>query len=281
MNTSYAIIYSSISPFGNERINLGLLLFQASGKLMFKVSWDKLAIIKQFISKEAFQLLKVQLKSMESYFDTHTKNTLQFEKASINFAHYLANYSNNLVSLTTPKHIDIDMSEKVFHKLFEQYVFKLDAGKKAPKTSTLVAVKKAFIPKVDKRMNIDFQLNAATFDFMVFNLQVDMIGRNDRPVLTQFVDFIHSPETIKHKVNDYVSIIKPLELKEGGAGKFFLVAQEPDRSMDKQKRIWDHLKESPLVKNAIVEIVSPNELESIEEYLEKHDVQPFVDEQRL
>lgn len=57
---------------------------------------------------------------------------------------------------------------------------------------------------------VDRWLKASEFDFMVFNLQVDLIGKNDVPVLTQFVDFQSGAEFIKHKINDYVSIIKPL-----------------------------------------------------------------------
>ena len=81
----------------------------------------------------------------------------------------------------------------------------------------------------------------------------------------------------KNKINEYVSIIKPLELKENKDGKFFMVGQEPDKGHQSQHLIWNHLQDSPLIKKQILEIVSPSELGIIESYLEEHDVRPFVE----
>jgi hypothetical protein len=68
-----------------------------------------------------------------------------------------------------------------------------------------------------------------------------------------------------------------LKLKKVKIGKFFIVGQEPDKDLNKQHLIWENLLKSPLVSKDIVEIVSPNELERIQDYLEEHDVRPFED----
>lgn len=279
MKTFYSIIFTPLSALSDERINLGLLLSQERGISMVKFSEEKLSLLKKFLSADSFKLLKIQLASFETFSNPDNDLKLDFKKLNSDFIQYLSNYTNNLISLTPPKKIDVEASESVFKKLFEQYIYKSSdiwiEEKKEP--SNLVEVKKHFIPKVKNRVNVDYTLKASDFDFVVFNLNVDLIGKNDAPVLTQFVDFQTSPEAIKHRVNDYVSLIKPFEIKESKIGKFFIVGQEPDKELNKQHLIWENLIKSPLVSKDIVEIVSPNELERIQDYLEEHDVRPFED----
>lgn len=279
MKTFYSIIFTPLSSLSNERINLGLLLSQKDGTSMVQFSEEKLSLLKKFLSAESYKLLKIQLASFENLSNPNNDLKMDFKRLNSDFIQYLSNYTNNLISLTPPKKIDVDANEIVFKKLFEQYVYKPSdiriEEKKEP--SKLVEVKKHFIPKVKNRVNVDYTLKASDFDFVVFNLNVDLIGKNDVPVLTQFVDFQTSAEAIKHRVNDYVSLIKPFEIKESKIGKFFIVGQEPDKDLNKQHLIWENLLKSPLVSKDIVEIVSPNELERIQDYLEEHDVRPFED----
>jgi hypothetical protein len=277
MKTFYSIIFTPLSALSNERINLGLLVSQEGGVSMVKFSEEKLSLLKKFLPAESYTLLKIQLASFENLSKPNNDLKLDFKQLNSDFIQYLSNYTNNLISLTPPKKIDVEASESVFKKLFEQYIYKSSdiwiEEKKRP--SKLAEVKRRFIPKVSSRVNVDYTLKASDFDFVVFNLNVDLIGKNDAPVLTQFVDFQTSAEAIKHRVNDYVSLIKPFEIKESKIGKFFIVGQEPDKELNKQHLIWENLIKSPLVSKDIVEIVSPNELERIQDYLEEHDVRPF------
>lgn len=277
MNTYYAIIYTSISPLSHERINLGLLLFEEGGNSIVKFSPEKLSLIKQVLPDDSFKLLKVQLKAFENQMATKNDFSLDFKQFDSIFIQYLSNYTNNLISVTSPKKIDLEVTEGVFDKLYEMYIYKSESTKTLIENtfSSLLEAKRDFIPKVKERVNVDYQLKASQFDFMVFNLQVDMIGKNDVPVLTQFVDFQFGAEAIKHRINDYVSIIKPFEINRGKVGKFFIVGQEPDKGFKKQHIIWENLLDSPLVSKSIVQIVPPNELEEIHDYLEQHDVRPF------
>ena len=56
-----------------------------------------------------------------------------------------------------------------------------------------------------------------------------------------------------------------------------MVADEPSLEQNSQHLIWEHLLESPLIKKNILEIVPTTELDRVEEYLETHDVRPFVE----
>jgi hypothetical protein len=277
MNTFYSNIFTSISPFSHERINLGLLLFQESGKSIVKFSPEKISVIKQLLPEDSFKLLKIQLKTFENLMDSKNEFELNFNQFSSSYIQYISDYTNNLISLTPPKQIDVEVNEVVFKKLYEQFVFKSEISGLPLKIrpSILAEAKNNFIPKVKERVNVDYQLKASEFDFMVFNLQVDLIGKNDVPVLTQFVDFQSGSQSIKHRINDYVSIIKPFEINEGNVGKYFIVGQEPKKDLSKQHMIWKNLLASPLISKSIVQIVHPDELDEVQEYFEKHDVKPF------
>jgi hypothetical protein len=52
---------------------------------------------------------------------------------------------------------------------------------------------------------------------------------------------------------------------------------EPSKEQNSQHLIWEHLLESPLIKEDFLEIVPTNELDRVEKYLETHDVRPFVE----
>lgn len=278
MKSTYSIVYSPVSAVSQERINLGLLMIGNQGSVMFKYSHEKLNMIKSFFSEDGFKLLKSTLNTLEKRFYQDQNELLSSHGIKPELIHYFSYYTNNLISFSTPKEIEIELNENAFSLLFAKWVYKseIQAIKKISYPS-IKNVKDDFIPKVQSRVNIDFKLNADEFDFMVFNMQIDMIGKNERPVLTQFFDFQAPPVSLKNKINEYVSIIKPLELKENKDGKFFMVGQEPDKGHQSQHLIWNHLQDSPLIKKQILEIVSPSELGIIESYLEEHDVRPFVE----
>lgn len=278
MKSIYSIIYSPVSAISQERINLGLLVIGKQGTGMLKYSHEKLNMIKNFFSDDGYKLLKSILNTLEKNFNHEQNELLTRNEIKSDLIHYFANYTNNLISFSPPKEIELELDDNTFSQLFTKWVFKPEVH--TQKQIIYPSIKKAkenFIPKVQNRVNIDYKLNADEFDFMVFNMQIDMIGKNDRPVLTQFFDFQANPTSLKNKINEYVSIIKPLELKETKVGKFFMVGQEPDKDYQNQHIIWNHLKDSPLIKNRILEIIPPSELELIESYFEEHDVRHFVE----
>ncbi len=283
MKTLYTIIYTSISSVSHERINLGLLMFQEEGRAIFKYSMEKLSLLRHLAPEEAYKLTSFQLKTLENQFKGDLGLKLKFRNIKTEFIQYLSNYANNLISFSPPKEIDLSVDELTFNNLFGQFVFKTEKPTSQIKSMSnpLIEAKRSLIPKVIERVNVDYHLKASEFDFMVFNLHVDMIGKNDVPVLTQFMDFEIGADSIKHRINDYVSIIKPFEIREGKVGKFFIVAQEPNKDFRKQHIIWENLLNSPLVSRSIVQIVPPNELDEVQEYFEKHNVKPFEETENL
>ncbi len=279
MTSTYSIVYSPVSAISQEQINLGLLMIGNQGEGMFRYSHEKLNSVKTLFSADGFKLLKSTLNALENQFHQETGSLLPKSEIKSESINYFSYYTNNLISFTAPKEIEVELNDAVFSKLFDKWIFRPVANE--PRQFLIPHIKRVkenFIPRVQSRVNVDYKLEAAEYDFVVFNLNIDMIGKNDRPVLTQFVDFEASQTSLKNMINEFVSIIKPLEIKEGKVGKFFIVAEEPSKEHKSQHLIWNHLKDSPLIKKQVLEIVSPSELETIEEYLEEHDVRPFAEE---
>ncbi|MEB2786377.1 hypothetical protein [Algoriphagus persicinus] len=276
MISTYSIVFTPFSAISNERVNLGLLMINEHGNTMFRYSSEKLSFIRNLLSGAAAKLIKSNLTTLSTKFSENKNEFFPIQDLSVDFMQYLADYSNNLISFTPPKSIDLELNENNFNKLFQKLVFHDVPVIVKPQISSISLIKKNFMPKVESRVNVDFQLKASEFDFVLFNLNVDMIGKNDRPVLTQFFDFEVSAESLKNRITNYLSLIKPFELQEKKDGKFFIVADEPTKEENSQHLIWEHLQESPLIKERILEIVPTTELDRVVQYLEEHDVRPFV-----
>ncbi len=277
MKSTYSIVFTPFSVLSNERVNLGLLMIDESGNSMFRYSNEKLSLIRNLLSEDGAKLIKSNLTTLENKFSKGEKEFFPLQEIKADFIQYLSSYTNNLISFTPPKSIDVELNEPNFNKLFQKFVFHIIPVVAKPPVSSISLIKKNFTPKVESRVNVDFQLKANEFDFVLFNLNVDMIGKNDRPVLTQFFDFESSPESLKSRITNYISLIKPFEIKEQKDGKFFMVADEPSIEQNPQHLIWEHLLESPLIKKNILEIVPTTELDRVEKYLETHNVRPFVE----
>jgi hypothetical protein len=277
MNALYTILFTSTNAASQERINLGLVMLDNSGQLLFRYSHEKLTLAKRLLSDDGYRLVKSYLSSIEARLTD--KINISDSRSSVHqsYLEYLSNYSNNLVSFTKPQQIDIPLDQSTFDKVFAKFVFKSTEKTVEPSVvSDMSLVKATFIPKVEKRVNVDIELKADELDFIVFNQRIDMIGENERPVLNQFVDFDSSPSTLKQKINNYISLIKPFDLYSGKESKFFMVGDEPAKTTP-QHQVWKHLKESTLISKGALELVTSQELEKLELYLEEHNVRPFFE----
>jgi hypothetical protein len=260
-----------------------MIMLNDLGEVKFKYSSEKLSRVKSLFTVEGFKLLKSFIESL----DHKTNNIVQFGLINNNqpftssYLEYLSNYANNLVLFTKPQPVDIELNDFNFKLLFEKFVFEFPKEKIATYSSTaseLDIIKESFLPKVSKRVNINYTLKAEKHDYLVFDMQLDMIGKNDRPVLNQFIEFGSNHANLQKSIQSYLSLVKPLELNAAKPGKFFISGDEPPKSLKKQHLIWEQLRNSNLVSNEIVEMVPSSDLEKIEEYLNEHDVRPFYQE---
>lgn len=279
MKTHYSIIYSRINPTSEERLNLGMIMLSETGAMTFRYSSEKLGLLKKLLPDEgSHKLVAAYLKGIENK-TKHKHELIDSSKdISASYLSYLSDYSNNLISFSNPTTLDIPFEKSVFEKLYEKWVFKEE--KHLPQIREEIGlmeeIRSAMFDRVAHQVNTHVKLDAEKLNFVMFPVTVDMIGRNDQPVLNQFVDFKANKASLRNAIQNYINLIKPFELEEGSSGKFFIVGDEPNKSENAhQHLIWEHLRDSPLIQAEILELVPINEVQRVEEYLNEHDVKPF------
>jgi hypothetical protein len=279
MKTLYSIIYSALNVVGHERINFALLMLNSDGEVFYDFSSEKLKLARKLYSYESFKLLTGQLESLQSKLVKQSAQLSHVKAFNSEYLDYLSRYSNNLVAFTKPTPIEIDFNQKNFNSLFERIIYKSNPTLQQDLITVakgIALIKKDFSPKVKTRVNIDVELKADQYDYILFNTHIDMIGRNDKPVLNQFIEFENdTPAKIEKNINSYLSLIKPFEVHDGKVGKYFMVGDEPSKAKTQHHLIWEHLKDSNLIKEDLLELVPSEEIGSIESYLNDHDVKPY------
>lgn len=277
MSTYYSILYTQLNAFSKERLNLGLVMISDNGDMKFRLSENKLNLIKNLFSKDSVSLMKSYFHSIQNKIAIKNELIEQFSEIKQEYLQYLSNYSNNLIAFSQPEKIQLDLTEETFNKVFEKFVFHQQEYrlKKPKRKSELNQFRNEFYSRVKKRANVNLELSSDKLDFVLFPTRVDMIGKNDRPVLNKFFDLSTRADLVRNKVNSYISLIKPFEISTKIDGKFFMVMDEPSKELKHQHETWKHLRSSSLTSKEIIEIVPTDETQKIEEYLERHEVQPY------
>ncbi len=284
MNTFYSILYVPIRPALDEKVSIALFIRQGE-KVMFHYSPNKLNIIKHLIPNEAFNLLKMSLKNMNQYlqdierkFDSNKltlndKDSIQF--IGENYFSYLSKYSNNLLTYSEPKSIDVELSEQIYTKLFEKYIFEMDLPvQKEKKVTVHQRVRANLFPKIKEHVNVDRHLTSHEIPNLFAPTDVDFIGRNDVPVVGHSFDFQKRAYDLNNHIARFVSLTTAFELKNKKAGKFYVIGVEPSKkNLPEQHASWKVIHESKLL-----EFVPVNELDRIDAYMKTHDVKPYFED---
>lgn len=279
MKTFYSIIYTQLSPVSKERLNLGLLMISEQ-EVKFQFAPEKLNVIKKLLSNDAQKLILSYLKGIQNRLELKNELIEPNREITESYISYLSDYSNNLVSFTKAEYLKTELNDSVYQKLFDKLIYKTEVkGYILDQTRQDADIfKYNFFKRVNKRVNTAVELTTEKLDFILFPIKIDMIGKNEAPVLSQFIDFDSTSNALQNNLSSYISLIKPFELKEHKEGKFFIIGDEPLRDNKKQHLIWEHLSTSPLIKEEIIEVIPQAEVEVIEEYLNEHDVHPYFKE---
>ena len=107
----YSIIYAVIRPEINERISVGLI-FVDGDKIDIRYSKQKLDALRGLFPQKEYEFVSRVVQSMP----TSGKIT------SVKDINYLACYSNNMITVSPLKSIDIEASEQTKTKLFQNYI---------------------------------------------------------------------------------------------------------------------------------------------------------------
>lgn len=280
MKTIYSILYVTLNTALNEKVSIGLLM--SDGKYdRFRFSADKLLALKGIIEPERYNLVKGYLKSLESDINVAGDEKVVFENKALKnnwvnegYISYLSRYSNNLIQFSEPKTIDILFSPENYKRIYEKYIYAFDQKiEEVFVESIFTKVKQELYPKITNRVNLDFSLDSSHFENLFAPIEVNFIGINGMPVAGQTIDFDKKHHFLENDIARFVSLTKAIELEGKEKGKYFVLGHEPDKKDDKNHLLWEQIKDSKFL-----EFVDVDDVDRVEEYIEKHEVKPYFAE---
>lgn len=109
-NIKYSIIFGVIRSEISERISIGLILMNGD-EVKIVYSDEKLNALQQLYSPKEFEFLKRVIHAMPD----EIKTTQAVD--------YLVRYSNNLITLSQPKTIDLEPTAENEQWLFNNYIY--------------------------------------------------------------------------------------------------------------------------------------------------------------
>ncbi|MGQ7854416.1 hypothetical protein ACUN24_09215 [Pedobacter sp. WC2501] len=273
MKTFYSILYSTIRPNLDEKVSIGLFMGDGE-RCIFQYSAEKLLIIKDLFSNSAYQNIRTSLKSLsnlaEECSNDHLKSHRSFRIMEVDYFDYLSRYAQNLVTYSPPKSIDIQLTKDNFEKLFEKFVYDLPR-EIVHKLKPIETARRMLTKSIASHVNFDVELNGSDIPGLVVPAKLWFIGKNEVQVTGESKDFNGVPHFIQQQVNAHLYLIDKIkETPSGKNGHFFFIADEPDKNLHENHKLWKAVRASRLL-----DIVPTKEIDKVEEYMVRHGVEPL------
>lgn len=280
MNTFYSVIFASINSIISERLSIGLVMV-SDNRVWFHYSTKKLSLMKQFFSDEAFQILKTSLKNIENtansvsldqtprenlLFSFTSKNQHTF---SVEYLRYLSRYSNSTITFNEPVKIDIEASDVLFDHLYKEFVF--IETEELTKISSIETVKTQLYPAIKKHVNWNRRIETGAIPGLIFPVELDFIGKNEKPVIGKITDFNQPNYHLDASLSNLFVLMKTLESNDQ-SGNYFVIGNEPDKQHSNQHKTWLEVRNSKFL-----QFVTHDETQRVAEYMETHDVKPYFE----
>ncbi len=281
MKTIYSILYITLNAALNEKVSIGMVMSNGQ-EHFYNFSNEKLSVFKNLMDSERFNLIKKYLLSIEKElnFDNTINNRLFSNKdlksnwVSESYISYLSKYSNNIVQFSQPKSIDIDFQRDNFVKLFEKYIHRFEIIEETiPEINIHTRVKENLFPRIETNVNIEISLNSENFENLFAPIEVDFLGMNCVPLAGQTIDFEKKHYYLENDITRFVSLTKAIELEGNNNGKYYILGREPQKNIDKNHLLWEHIRDSDFL-----EFVDIDEYGIVEDYIKVNNVKPYFQE---
>lgn len=276
MRTFYSILYFNIRPEINEKLSLGLLMVYGDN-IQFHYSKSKLSTIKNLVSnsiyRAAFNYLKYINKSVSTNELANNKDEIldlpsdnKYTRIfSESYLEYLSRYNNNLLSFSAPKILEIEASNKIFVKLFSKLIDENGFARIEKPEKEIVAFKKKYFPKIKSYYSIEKSIDSTNYEKLVTPIKLDLLGKNEKEVFGQSVDFENQVNTLEHTISKLMHLHYALP-----EAQQFIIGSEPQKNQIVNHRIWSNVRS-----NNVFEYVDISEADKIEEYAKEHGVLPL------
>ena len=252
----------------------------------FAYSKFKLAVVKELLSKPAYDLLTLNLRNIhrtvttaiaDTDLETNTLNLeLATDKASLKESYfgYLSRYSNNLLAFTPPASISVEASSENFETLFSKFVDERHFLEKDREVEIDIVQKTrtTLRPLIKERVNWDFEITKQYVPKLILpSVHMDFVGKNEIMVSGQAVDFDKKSYFLKNDISKHIVLLDAMKQANKNSTSFVLGKEPNKKEHPKNHHIWKNV-----VAENRIEFVDADEYERITEYMETHDVKPLV-----
>lgn len=110
-NIKYSIVYAVIQPELNEQLSVGLIVLDGD-KMNYRFSEKKLHAVKDLFTPKEYQVLETLVRNL-----SNDKSISTLQGIS-----YLSRYSNNLMSFSEPKEINLPYNTETSDWMFTHFV---------------------------------------------------------------------------------------------------------------------------------------------------------------
>lgn len=280
MKTLFSILYLPISATLDEKVSIGLIMFNGE-QHFFKYSASKLLAVKGLLDSESNIILKTYLRTLEKEINNDAENVdelfsldnpLKANWINSSYISYLSKYSNNLIQFSEAKTIDIELSNENFKRVFEKYIFQYDEVVVAEDSFDVYKkVKTNLYPNIIGKVNVDRLVTPNDFKNLIAPVEVNFIGVNGVPVAGQAINFEKQHYNLENDVTRFVALTKALELDGQKDGKYFVLGREPKvNHNDKNHLMWKQIRDSDFL-----EFVDVDDIGIVENYINDKNVTPF------
>ena len=285
MTTFYSILYVPLKQEAQEKLSVGLFM-RNEERLHFAYSRFKLGIIKELLSKSAYDLLTLNLRNIDRTVkqakekNITQRNLLQFDNSNDNtslqdsYFSYLSRYSNNLLGFSPPTAISIEANERNFELLFNKFVDERHflLPEQADQIDIVQKTRSTLRPLIKERVNWDFEITREFVPKLILpSVHMDFVGKNEIIVSGQAVDFSKKTYFLENDISKHVVLLDAMKQANENSTCFVLGKEPKKKEHPKNHHIWKNV-----VDENRIEFVDADEYERITEYMEIHDVKPLV-----
>jgi hypothetical protein len=196
------------------------------------------------------------------------------------YLEYLSRYHNGLVQFSAPQPIATDDIHKEFERVYNMFVAdpdELALPKEKELPNTIYQRLRSELKKVEKRLDLDYELKRDSIHGLIKGTTVDFIGYNGRLVCGKSIDLEgQSIETSAQSLTILIQVFDALKMNfetNGKPGKYYIVTKAPDSKQKKLYQFWMNILYWKEKGNfSIFDVDGSYE---IAQYVEKQGVIPF------